>query len=118
MLGWGSLALAAIILLSVNLIASISLTNWQADLTEDRLFMISDGTREVLRDIDEPIAVRLYFSTRLGEVAPDYARYFDRVATLLERYKSISGGKLQISYLDPEPFSGWRTELLRRACTA
>jgi ABC-type uncharacterized transport system involved in gliding motility auxiliary subunit len=104
-LGWGSLALAAVILLSVNLISSIGMSNWQADLTEDRLFTISNGTREVLRGIDEPITVRLYFSKRLGEVAPDYARYFDRVSTLLERYKSMSGGKLQISYFDPEPFS-------------
>ncbi len=104
-LGWGSVVLAAIILLSVNLIASIGLNNAQVDLTEDRLFMISSGTREVLRGIDEPITVRVYFSKRLGEVAPDYARYFDRVSALLDRYKALSGGKLQIAYLDPEPFS-------------
>jgi ABC-type uncharacterized transport system involved in gliding motility auxiliary subunit len=104
-LAWGSLALAALILLSINLISSISLDNWQADLTEDRLFTISNGTKEVLRGIDEPITVRVYFSKRLGEAAPSYARYFDRVRALLERYKSISGGKLDVSYLDPEPFS-------------
>jgi gliding motility-associatede transport system auxiliary component len=104
-LAWGGIALAVVILLSVNLITSVGLSNWQADLTEDRLFTISNGTKEVLRGIEEPITVRLYFSKRLGEVAPGYGRYFDRVRTLLERYKSLSGGKLQVAYLDPEPFS-------------
>ena len=37
----------------------------------------------MLRTIDEPISVRLYFSKRLGEAAPVYARYFERVRALL-----------------------------------
>ncbi len=93
------------ILLSVNLVASVSLRNWQADLTQGQLFTISDGTRQILRSIDEPITVRLYYSKRLGEVAPSYANYFERVQALLESYRDLSGGKLQVSYLDPEPFS-------------
>ncbi len=89
----------------MNLVSSVSLRNWQADLTQGRLFTISDGTRQILRSIDEPITVRVYFSKRLGELAPSYADYFERVQTLLESYRDLSGGKLQISYLDPEPFS-------------
>jgi ABC-type uncharacterized transport system involved in gliding motility auxiliary subunit len=104
-LAWGGLALAAVILLSVNLISSLALKGWKADLTEERLFTISDGTRSILRSIDEPIKARVYFSKKLGEVAPSYARYFDRVRTLLEQYRDISGGKLELEFLDPEPFS-------------
>jgi gliding motility-associatede transport system auxiliary component len=104
-LAWGGLALAAVILLSVNLISSISLRSWQADLTQGHVFTISDGTRHVLRGIDEPIAVKVYFSKRLGELAPTQAGYFERVRALLDSYRDISGGKLQVSYLNPEPFS-------------
>lgn len=104
-LAWGGLALAAVVLLSVNLLASLNLRNWQADLTEGSVFTISDGTRHILSGIDEPIAVQLYFSKRLGEMAPSHARYFERVQALLERYRDLSRGKLQVSYLDPEPFS-------------
>lgn len=104
-LAWGSLAAAAVILLSVNLVSSISLRGWQADLTEGRIFSITDGTREVLSNIDESINMRVYFSKRLGELVPEQARYFERLRTLLENYRDLSGGKLQISYLDPEPFS-------------
>ncbi len=104
-LAWGGLALAAVILLSVNLASAVSLRSWRADLTQDRLFTISDGTRTILHGIGEPIKIRLYFSSKLGEAAPTYAHYFDRVRTLLEQYRDISGGKLELTILDPEPFS-------------
>lgn len=104
-LAWGGLALAAVTLLSINLIASETLGGWKADLTEDKLYTISPGSVTVLSAIDEPIKARLYFSKKLGEIAPSYARYFDRIRTLLEEFQRLSGGKLQLEILDPEPFS-------------
>lgn len=104
-LAWAGLGLAAVILLSVNLASSIGLKAWSADLTQDKLFTISDGTREILKGIDEPIEARLYFSRNLADASPDVARYFDRVRELFERYRDLSGGKLQVTILDPKPFS-------------
>jgi ABC-type uncharacterized transport system involved in gliding motility auxiliary subunit len=104
-LAWGGLALAGITFLSVNLIAAIGLRSVRIDLTKEGLYTISEGTRKALTSIDEPIDVRVYFSKKLGEVAPSYAKNFERVRTLLEQYRSISGNKLNVSYLDPEPFS-------------
>jgi ABC-type uncharacterized transport system involved in gliding motility auxiliary subunit len=104
-LAWGSLALAAVILLSVNVISGVGFRDLQVDMTQERLFSISDGTREVLRNIEEPISVRLYFSRKLGEASPTYARYFERVKRMLDSFSGISGGKLEVSYFDPEPFS-------------
>ena len=104
-LAWGGLALAAIILLAVNLIASSALRDAKLDLTKERLYTMSEGTRKALRSIDEPIDVRVYFSKKLGEAAPSYGKMFERVRTLLEQYRGIARGKLQITFLDPEPFS-------------
>ncbi|MGE0697761.1 MAG: GldG family protein, partial [Hyphomicrobiaceae bacterium] len=104
-LAWGGLALAALIFVSLNLAASVSARNVKADLTEDHLYTISQGTRRMLARMQEPINVRVYYSRRLGEVAPIFARHFDRVKGLLDQYRDISGGKLQVTYLDPEPFS-------------
>jgi ABC-type uncharacterized transport system involved in gliding motility auxiliary subunit len=104
-LAWIGLVLGAVILLSVNLFAATAFRSAKADLTQQRLFTISDGTRAVLRNIDEPISIRLYFSKRLGEAAPTYARYFERVRSLLEQYRDISRGQLEFSVFDPEPFS-------------
>ena len=104
-LAWASLALAAVILLSVNLASAVGLKAWQADLTQDRLFTISDGTKEILRSVDEPIDVRLYFSRPLADASPDTGRYFERVRALFEQYRDISGGKLHLTVIDPEAFS-------------
>jgi ABC-type uncharacterized transport system involved in gliding motility auxiliary subunit len=104
-LAWVGVALAAVTLLSVNLVSSTVLRSAKIDLTKEKLFTISDGTRAALRAIDEPIDVRVYFSKKLGELAPNYAKAFERVKTMLDRYRDISRGKLRITYLDPEPFS-------------
>lgn len=101
----GSLVMAAVILLSVNIIAANVFRTAKADLTEDNLFTIAEGTRQVLASIDEPIDVRVYYSRQLGEAAPSYARYFDRVKGLLEQYRDLAQGKLRVSFLNPEPFS-------------
>ncbi len=105
MLAWGSIISAAIILLSINLYSGSALRHLKADLTEEGLFSISDGTRDVLRGIDEPIRVQIYFSRILGESAPPYARYFDRVRSTLKQYSDISGGRLELTFINPEPFS-------------
>ena len=47
-LAWIGLALGAIILLSVNLFAATAFRIVKADLTQQRLFTISDGTRAVV----------------------------------------------------------------------
>jgi ABC-type uncharacterized transport system involved in gliding motility auxiliary subunit len=104
-LAWGAVALAAVVLLSVNLIASSALRDARFDLTAEGLFTISDGTRKALRAIDEPIDVHVYFSKKLGELAPNYGKSFERVRSMLDQYGAIARGKLRVTYLDPEPFS-------------
>lgn len=104
-MAWSSIALAAICMLAVNVIGSTGLRSLRADLTKEGLFTISDGTRKALRAIEEPITARLYFSKGLGDAAPTYQKYFERVRALLEQYRDISGGRFQLQIIDPEPFS-------------
>jgi ABC-type uncharacterized transport system involved in gliding motility auxiliary subunit len=104
-LAWIGIALAGLILLSVNIISSSLFKNATADLTEAQLYSISDGTKRVLDTIEEPIDVKVYFSERLGELSAQHKRYFDRVRGLFERYENMTGGKLNVSFIDPKPFS-------------
>lgn len=104
-LAWSAIAIGAVLLLSVNLFASSALRNVKADLTQQRLFTISSGTREVLRAIDEPVAIKLYFSKQLGEISAPYQRYFERVRNLLQQYRDISRGRIELSVFDPQSFS-------------
>ncbi len=104
-LAWGGLALAALLFLSLNLSASLLLRNVRADMTQDRLYTISDSTKRMLSKVQEPINVRVYYSQRLGEVSAVFSRLFQRLKGLLEQYDDLSGGKVRVTFLDPEPFS-------------
>ena len=98
-----ALAAAAILFVAVNILAS----GWtqRLDLTEQRLYTLSPGSRSVLRQIEEPITVRFYYSDRLGREVPAYATYATRVRELLDEYSALSGGKIRVEQLNPLSFS-------------
>ena len=104
-LSWVAIVLAGVMLLSVNVISGHVFRSASVDMTASGLYSISSNTKKVLTTIDEPIDVRIYFSEQLGEAAPLYKRYFDRVRALFEQYANMSGGKLRVSFIEPEPFS-------------
>src|SRR5258707_494183 len=100
-----ALVCAAILFVGINIIADKALRSARIDLTQQRLFTVSDGSRKTLAKIDEPITVRFYYSTRLGTEIPTYALYAQRVREMLEEYASLAGGKLRLEILDPIPYS-------------
>jgi len=79
------------------------------DLTEDKLYTLSDGTRNVLKDIGKPITLKLYYSRTAAMKAPEWIRrwnnYFLYVRSLLEEYASQSKGKLKLEVIDPRPYT-------------
>jgi len=100
-----ALVCAAVLFIGINVIADKTLRSARVDLTQQRLFTLSDGSRKTLAKIDEPITVRFYYSKRLGNEIPTYALYAQRVREMLEEYASLSGGKLRLEVLDPIPYS-------------
>src|SRR5688572_8577640 len=101
----GGLVLVAILFVAVNVIGNASLNSARLDLTSDKLFTLSEGTRSVLAKIQEPITLRLYFSDRLGKAIPQYGVYATRVREMLREYANASGGKLRVEFIDPQPFT-------------
>jgi ABC-type uncharacterized transport system involved in gliding motility auxiliary subunit len=100
-----SIALAIVFFLAFNALINTAFTANRLDLTEDKLFTLSEGTIELLEAIDEPIDVRLYYSKRFNEIGPDIARHSNRVSEILGEYERLSGGKVRVQVFDPEPFS-------------
>ena len=102
---WASVAAAFAILAAANLLAGELLRGRSLDLTENRLFSISEGTRSALASLDEPLQLRLYYSSALGDAAPAYSRYFGRVRAMLESYRDLAPASIDLRILDPKPFS-------------
>jgi len=79
----------------------------RADLTQERAFTLSDGTRKILKQLDTPVKIRFY-CTQSETATPytvelkDYAR---KVEDLLSEYKQIAGKNLIVEKYDPQPDS-------------
>ncbi|MFZ4409361.1 MAG: GldG family protein [Paracraurococcus sp.] len=105
---WSSalgLLAAAVLAVGVNMLADRLLPRARVDLTEQRLYTLSDGTKQVLAGLKDPVTLRLFYSRRLGAAIPVYGAYADRVREMLAEYASLSGGRVKLEVLDPEPFS-------------
>jgi len=99
------LAIAIILFVAVNILSQSTLLGARIDLTENRLFTVSEGTSRILAALDEPIVLRFFFSAKLTNQAPQMRTYGNRVRDLLQEYVNDSNGKIRLEIIDPEPFS-------------
>ncbi len=104
-LAGGVIVAALIVFFGLNMAAGVWLKTARLDLTQDSLFTLSDGTRETLAEIDEPITLRFYKSAIIDELGPFYRNYARRVAELLDEYARHADGMLIIETYDPAAFS-------------
>lgn len=100
-----SCILAVVAFLGFNIFVNTTFRGLDVDLTEENLFTLSEGTKEILSTLDEPITIRLFVTKRLGELNPGHANYADRVRELLDRYVDLSDGKIKFELYAPEPFT-------------
>jgi len=99
----GLTALAVIFLVGVTLLSLLPVA--RLDLTENQLYTLSDGTKKVVGSIPEPVNVYLFFSDKAAADVPQLRTYAGRVQEMLEEFASRSNGKLQVTVIDPLPFS-------------
>ncbi len=92
-----------IIIVAVNLLGG--LFKFRSDLTENRLYTLSDGTKKILNKLDTDVVVRFYFSKDNASVPVPLRAYAQEVQDLLDEYQQYSHGKVKIIKLDPKPDS-------------
>ncbi len=94
------------------------LPDLRIDLTEEKLYTLSPGTRNIIHHLPQPVTLEFYFSdkpTRDMPLLRDYAR---RVRALLEEYQRLSQGNIKLEILDPEPFSEAEDRAVNRGIRA
>jgi len=99
------LLLAAGLFLAVNIISNLWFPYFRLDMTESKLFTLSDGTRNILRKLEEPITLNLYVSRKPLAEYPLLSNYAVRVRDMLREYREHADGMLTVNVIDPEPFS-------------
>ncbi|MCU9945965.1 GldG family protein [Pseudomonas solani] len=99
------LLLIALAFLAFNMVSGLALTNARIDLTEQKLYTISDGTRQILGELDEPINLYFFYSDKSAKDLVVLRNYAKRVEEMLKAYAQASDGKIKLHIVDPEPFS-------------
>ena len=101
----GALAVLAVLLVAVILISNVLFRGARADLTQGHLYTLSQGTKNILSSIDEPIHLYFFYSDKGSQDLPQLRTYATRVRELLEEMAGRSKGKIQLEVIDPLPFS-------------
>src|SRR6267142_1962507 len=98
----GGLAAAFVIVVLLNLV--LGAPRARVDLTQGKLYTLSEGTRSVLGKLETPVKIRLYF-TQGAEVPLPIKAYGRRVEDMLAEFRQAARGKVLVEKLDPEPDS-------------
>lgn len=104
-IGGGVVGLLAVgaILAAVNIM--MAGFSWRRDLTEEKLYSLSPGTRRVLQGLDRDVSLKLYFSRSAPQVAVPLKNYARQVADLLREYERTARGRVRVEEYDPAPDS-------------
>jgi len=87
------------------------------DITDQNIFTLSDGTKNILGRLNQPIKVKLFYAETATLKASDQIKFFNNyyvfVKELLEEYQAESNGMIDLEIIDPRPFSDEEAQALR-----
>jgi len=92
------------------LVAALVLVNYlvsaypaKIDLTEQNIYTLSKGSRNLLAKIEEPITLQFTFSRSIEGLPISFKNYATRVEELLHQYANAAGGMIHLEVIDPKP---------------
>lgn len=100
-----SIVLGLVLFFGVNIFANASLRSMRFDLTEEKLYSLSPGSKSVAAKVDEPIRLYLYFSDEIASELPQYKAHGLLVREIIDEFARLSQGKIVLEVIEPEPFS-------------
>ncbi|MGA9340980.1 MAG: Gldg family protein [Rhodanobacteraceae bacterium] len=100
-----ALIVLAILFVALMLVVNTLFRGARVDLTQNHIYTLSQGTNKILKSIDEPIHLYLFYSDKATKNLPQLRTYYTRVHEMLEEMASRSNGKITLETIDPLPFS-------------
>ncbi|MFT6990921.1 MAG: ABC-type uncharacterized transport system involved in gliding motility auxiliary subunit [Paraglaciecola sp.] len=100
-----NLFLLVVVFFALVFVNNQLLSSARLDLTENQVYSLSVGSKQVLKEIDEPINLYFFFSDKASKNMTSLRNYANRVESLLTEYETLANGKLKLQVLDPQAFS-------------
>jgi ABC-2 type transport system permease protein len=94
-----NLLLGLIIVVLVNVLSQYLFT--RIDLTAEKRYTLSDGTKDLLEKLDDVIYFRVYLEGDFPQGAGDYKRLSDETRIMLDEFRVYGGNKIQYEFIDP-----------------
>ena len=108
-------AIIAVIFVGVIMFCAISIAHHlgkavRLDVTDRKLYTLSDGTMKILGKLGQPIKMKLYYTKTAVRKAPDqiraYNNYYYFVEALLREYAKASKGMVELEIDRPAALFG------------
>jgi ABC-type uncharacterized transport system involved in gliding motility auxiliary subunit len=100
-----NLFLLVVVFFALVFVNNQLLSSARLDLTENQVYSLSQGSKRVLNEIDEPINLYFFFSDKASKNMTSLRNYANRVESLLTEYETFANGNLKLQVLDPQSFS-------------
>jgi ABC-type uncharacterized transport system involved in gliding motility auxiliary subunit len=97
----GGIGLLILVVLCVNIIAAR--VHGRIDVTAEKVYTLSDGTKDIIKDLKNDVEIKFYFSRSIKELPVQIKTYASRVEEVLGEYAARSGGRITVSFIDPKP---------------
>lgn len=94
-----------VVYLCLVLLIQKSTSAVRLDLTENKLFTLSEGSKKIVQNIQNPIELTLYYSEKEARPYPQFRQYAERVIEKITEYSAQSNHKITLKLIDPEPYS-------------
>jgi ABC-type uncharacterized transport system involved in gliding motility auxiliary subunit len=94
-----------ILFLSFNFIINKINFNFGIDFTETNTFTLSKGTKNLLKNLEEPLTLEFIYSRQLSKNIPVIQNYANQIEGLLNRYEELAKGKIIFNIIEPEAYS-------------
>lgn len=108
-----TIAAAVCLFMVLNVLNHAYLKGIYYDLTENNLYTISGGTKNIINRLEEPVKFDVFFSRKQMNGIPYLKSYASRVISLLKQYENIGNGKIELNFINPGPFTQEEDEALR-----
>ncbi len=113
-----SLALLFLAYLGLMFLNQRALPDARLDLTENKLFSLSQGSVSILKNIRYPVQLDLYYSEKEARPYPQFRQYAERVIEKIEEYAAQSNGKITLKRIDPQPYSSSEDQAIANGISA
>ncbi|MDG1671196.1 MAG: Gldg family protein [Akkermansiaceae bacterium] len=99
----GTAVLAALVFFFTEIVSDTAIGRKNIDLTEDDRFTLTEGTKSILAELEDPVTINYYVTRDIEGASADIKRYIPRVDNFLEEISGLAKNEnITLNFIDPQ----------------